>query len=294
MMHEITERKRAQLNVYIQKEIMHDTAVQGIVVIGSVAKGIARIDSDIDAVVFLEPFDLYAVPAEAKWVPETDAFYGIFSDVPDAIQLDFKRIDLTEWEEPSFVWPEALCAELSEGWIAFDRNGRMQKLIAERTTFSDDIRQSRLDEAIVHMDWLLNPATTKRTWNTLGPTTAHYRLHSAYESLVQAIFAYNHHWRTLRSRELADLLNLPWLPQNFEEQLLLATNALSTDYDGYQQRTAVLRQFFSELVAQCQQDGLYGTDTISEAFIRSHDEPGRNWNMEEWNQMHQNRPKEHK
>ena len=285
-MNAATKKKRAELSTFIEREVLQETAVQGVVVIGSVAKGIARPDSDIDAVVFLEPFDLYAVPAEAKWLAESGAFHGISTHVPNAIQLDFKRIDLAEWEKPNFVWPESLCAELSEGWVAFDRNGRIQSLIAERTKFGDKIRQEGLDDAFVRLDWLLNIDKTEQTWATLGATVAHYRLHAANDYLIQALFAYNRRWRTFRSRELADLLNLPWLPDGFEEQLLLTTNALSTDDDGYRQRTAVLRQFFAELVTQCQQDGLYGSDALSEAFIRSHNEPGRNWNMEEWVRLH--------
>lgn len=286
-MNAAAKQKQVELSAFIQREVMTETAVQGIVVIGSVAKGIARPDSDIDAVVFLEPFDLYAVPAESKWQPEQGTFHGIFSEVENGIQLDFKRIDLGEWEKPTFVWPESLCAELQEGWVAFDRNGRIQKLIAARTMFSDEIRQARLDDAIVRLDWLLSPSTTDSTWATLGAITAHYRLHAAYDYLIQALFAYNRRWRTLRSRELADLLTLPWLPDDFEAQLLLVTNALSVEQAGYQQRVMVLRRFFEELVATCQQEGLYGEKAISEAFIRQHDEPGRNWNMEEWVRLHQ-------
>jgi len=33
-------------------------------------------------------------------------------------------------------------------------------------------------------------------------------------------------------------------------------------------------------------DGEYGEDPVAEAFIRGHDEPGRAWNMEEWNRRH--------
>jgi hypothetical protein len=69
----------------------------------------------------------------------------------------------------------------------------------------------------------------------------------------------------------------------------LATNALSVTKDGYQQRVSVLHQFFNELVNKCQQDGLYGGNAVSEAFIRQHDEPGRNWNMDEWNKKHRER-----
>ena len=106
---------------------------------------------------------------------------------------------------------------------------------------------------------------------------------------MQALLPYNRRWRTFRSRELSDLLNLPWLPEEFEEQLLLMTNALSGTPKNYQKRATALRHCFDELVAKCRQDGLYGENAISEAFIRQHDEPGRDWNMVEWNQNHKER-----
>ena len=95
--------------------------------------------------------------------------------------------------------------------------------------------------------------------------------------------------RTFRSRELSDLLNLPWLPERFDEQLLLAVNALSVTHDGYKQRAITLRHFFNELVDKCQRDRLYGVKAVNEAFIRQHDEPGRDWNMDEWNKKHKER-----
>jgi predicted nucleotidyltransferase len=288
-MNPATKKKRTELSRFIQQEVVTETSIQGVVVIGSVAKGIARTDSDIDAVVFLEPFDLYTIPAEFKWRTDDGTFHGIFSDVENSIQFDFKRLDLQEWSKSTHVWPESICAELSEGWLAFDRNSYIQKLIAEQTYFSDEIRWERLDDAIVHLDWLLKDSTAARTWETLGVKIAHYRLHSAFDYLMQALFAYNRRWRTLRSRELSDSLKLPWLPAKFDEQLILATNALSVTKDGYQQRVSVLHQFFNELVNKCQQDGLYGGNAVSEAFIRQHDEPGRNWNMDEWNKKHRER-----
>jgi predicted nucleotidyltransferase len=285
-MNAVTKQKRADISRFIQQEMIAEPSVQGVVVIGSVAKGTAQPDSDIDAVVFLTPVDLFAIPAECKWKPDEGTFHSIFSDVSNAIQLDFHRFDLKEWSKPTYVWPESICAELSEGWLAFDRHGDIQKLIAERICFSDDLRQERLDDAIAHLDWLLNETTTERTWEMLSAKTAHYRLHSAFEYLVQALFAYNYRWRTLKSRELPDLLKLPWLPEKFDDELLLATNALDVTQDGYQQRVMVLQHSFNELVAKCQADGLYGDKPVNEAFIRQHDEPGRAWNMNEWNKRH--------
>ena len=288
-MNPATNRKRTELARFIHQEVIPETSVQGVVVIGSVAKGIARADSDIDAVIFLDPFDRYAISAEFKWRPDAGTFHGIFSEVENSIQLDFKRLDLQEWSKSTHVWPEWICAELSEGWLAFDRNSHIQKLIAERTYFNDEIRQERLDDAIVHLDWLLRDSSAERIWETQGAMIAHYRLHSACDYLMQALFAYNRRWRTLRSREISDLLKLPWLPEKFNEQLILATNALSMTKDGYQQRVTILQNFFNELVTKCQQDGIYGGEAVGEAFIRQHDEPGRNWNMDEWNKKHRER-----
>ncbi|MFK7801915.1 MAG: hypothetical protein AB8G95_09805 [Anaerolineae bacterium] len=159
-------------------------------------------------------------------------------------------------------------------------------MIKTRTRYSDEVRQARLDDAINHLSWLLGNEMDGRTWKTLGPVSAHYRLHSAYDYLVQALFAYNRHWRTLKSREVTDLLNLAWLPNQFEELNFSAMNALSDDLVGYQQRLTVLNRFFKEIVAQCQFDGLYGDRVGDEAFIRQHDEPGRDWNMAEWVEQH--------
>jgi hypothetical protein len=209
--------------------------------------------------------------------------------VEDSIQLDFKRLNLQEWSRPTHVWPESLCAELSEGWVGFDRHGQIRKLIQERTYFNDEIRRERLDDAIVHLDWLLRDSSAQRVWETQGATIAHYRLHSAYDYLMQALFAYNRRWRTLRSREIPDLLKLPWLPEKFNERLILATNAFSMTKDGYQRRVTILQHFFNELMMKCQQEGTYGRDAVSEAFIRQHEEPGRNWNMDEWNKKHKER-----
>ena len=288
-MNTIIEKKRADVSMYIDRHVISEAAVQSIVVVGSVATGLASARSDIDARVFLNPYDLYAVPAECKWQPDDDTFHGIMSPIENPIQLDFKRLDLQEWSHPTHVWPEPILAELQDGWIAFDRHGQIRPLITERTAYTEEIRQARLDDALPFLDGLLNLSSIDHNWTTLGANTAHDRLHAAYDYLVQALFAYNHRWRTWRSREMTCLLKLPWLPENFSDHVLQAANALSATKDGYEKRFKVLRHFFDAFVRQCHNDGLYGPDTVLDAFIRGHDEPGRDWNMAEWVQKHQNR-----
>ncbi|MEM8532076.1 MAG: nucleotidyltransferase domain-containing protein [Chloroflexota bacterium] len=280
-----THTKRDQLQTFIEREMSPHSAVKGVVGIGSIATGNAHANSDIDAVVFLEPFDPYIVPAECIWRPSDASYHSILSEV-EGWQLDFARFDLTQWSHPDFNWPEGRCAELSSGWLAFDRDGQVTQLIATRTAYPDDLRVTRLDEAITWLDQHLSDDAPEHVWEQFGPIIAHDRLSAAYHYLAQALFAYNWRWRVWRNREIEALLSLPWLPDAFAESILLVLTAPSLDHDGYMARVETLSMFFADLLEQVVADGIYTEDPISEAFIRRSAEPGRAWNMDEWNEQH--------
>ena len=214
-----TLRKRQELMDFIGLELSPEPAVQAVIGIGSIANGLARPDSDIDAIVFLDPFDPYITPAEFVWCPSDQSFHSIFSDDPgvgEGIQFDFRRLDFSQWADPSFEWPEERCAELRQGWLAFDRSVQAAALIAARTDYTDAIRTSRLDEAIIMgLDQLLVGDRPKACWDSLGSLISQDRLQAAYRYLVQALFAYNRRWRSWRNREMSALLALSWLPQDF-------------------------------------------------------------------------------
>ncbi len=288
-----TQELRQKLDFYIQRKLAPEPAVHGVVAIGSLASGLARPDSDIDAVLFLDPYDDYIAPAEAIWRPYDDSFHSIFSQEPglkeDGIEIDLTRLDLAQWDNPDFSWPEERRSELSQGWIAFDRTGRIGQLIAKRTHYDDTTRIQRLDEAITWMDQHLGGDGPQIRWESLGPLIAQDRLQAAYGYLIQALFAYNRHWRPWRNREMSVLQKLPWLPENFQTRLFYAANAPSLDYQGYMQRVEYLRGLFADLLARLVVDGDYGNDPIGEAFIRDNEEPGRAWNMDQWNRLHRER-----
>ena len=123
----------------------------------------------------------------------------------------------------------------------------------------------------------------------LGPTIALDQLEAAYNYLVQALFAYNHQWRPWRNREMQILLRLPWLPDDFANRALIAANTPNLEYDGYIIRVNMLRDLFNELLSQLIAAGDYSRTPIDQAFIRSHEEPGRAWNMVEWNKFREAR-----
>lgn len=282
-----TEQKREQLQQFIRQVIMPEESVQAVIGIGSLAHGRARPDSDIDAVLFLDPFDWYVVPAEFIWLPADNSFHSVFSDDPDirqeGLHFDLRRLDWRRWADPDFDWPEPDRVEMAHGWLAFDRSGKAADLIAERAAYDETIRLARLDEAIVRLDGYLDAGKLERTWRHLGPLIAHDRLQAAYHYLADALLAYNWSWRPWRYRQMEILLEQPWLPADFAERALPAAHPPALDEAGYLARAEILRDFLQELLAQLTADGDYSTAPVDQALIRARDEPGYGWNMGDWN-----------
>ena len=75
-----TKEKRQQLLNFIEQVLAPEEAVKGVVGIGSIASGHMHPDSDIDAVIFLDPFDLFIVPAESWWNPTDGSYHSIFEE----------------------------------------------------------------------------------------------------------------------------------------------------------------------------------------------------------------------
>ncbi len=293
-----TNQKRQELLDFIKHNLASEPAVRAVVGIGSIATGQMRPGSDIDAILFFDLFDPYIVPAEFIWLPSNGSFHSIFSREPfvqeQGIQFDFTRVDLNEWSAPNFVLPEGRRAELSEGWLAYEQNGdnglRVRQLIHKHTAYTDTVRIQRLDEALVWLDQHLKWSDPQEMWQSLGATIAQDRLHAAYDYLVQGLFAYNRRWRPWRNREMSYLLKLTWLPNNFDQRVLIALNAPTHDYTGYHARFIMLRTLFAEMLAQLVADEIYTPDDpVGEAFVRNSEQPGRAWNMDEWNRLHDER-----
>ena len=80
-----TTHKRQQLCNFVDRFLKPDPAIRAVVGVGSIAFGTVRPDSDIDAVLFMDPVDHYIVPPESRWVPESNTFHSIFSNDPAGI-----------------------------------------------------------------------------------------------------------------------------------------------------------------------------------------------------------------
>lgn len=282
-----TEQKRAQFQQYIETVLIPDKAVQAVIAIGSLATGHAHSHSDIDAILFLHPFDYYVAPATAIWQPEDDSYRtALLQEKAGTIALEMVRLDWHKWRQEEFVWPEPRRAELSEGWIAYDRAGDVTAVVQQRTHYPDQLRLDRIDQAIIWLEKLLDPIPLDTMTQTLSPVLVHHRLQAAYDRLVEALFAYNRRWRPWYSREMSSLLTLPWLPPQFDEQILIAANAPSLDKAGINQRADTLRQLFQDLLHQLTANGDYSVTPVDQALLRYYDEPGHSWNLDEWVKYH--------
>jgi hypothetical protein len=275
------------LQTFVERVLAPEPAVQGAVAIGSFAAGRLRPDSDIDLVVFMAPLDWYVIPAEFIWRPEDGRFHSRLTSDPDAradgVAFDCRRVDFNRLADPAVDWGEGQRAELAAGLVVFDRRGDVARLIAVRTVYPEPARESRLDEAITRLDQHLSGDGPARRWQALGPTIAFGRLAAAYDNLVAALFAYNRRWLPRCNRRMDGLLQLPWLPDRFADRVMVAAMATGHDEDAYRAQTAALMALFDDLLRQVVDDGLYSSAPIDQAFLRTHDEPGYAWNMDDWN-----------
>jgi kanamycin nucleotidyltransferase len=295
-MNEITQHKRQAFLQFVERVLEPEPCVQGVIVTGSLASGTARPDSDIDAILFYDPYDPYIVPAEFRWRTSDGSFHNPFTSDPavqaDSLQLDFDRLQLAPGLGAD--WLDGRRAELAGGWLAFDREGRLEALLPEWTRYPEALRQTRLDVSLTWIDQHLGLAEIddppidwpQVRWDSLGPLVAHDRLSAAYDYLVEALFAANRRWRTWRNREMTALLRLPWLPPDCAARLPQAVLGGALDYEAYLRRVAALKSLTLDLLAHLQSSGDYGSQPFSEAFIRQYEEPGRAWNMDAWNAEH--------
>ncbi len=288
-----SEQKQQQLLDYALGQLAPYEAVKGVVAVGSVAVGRARPGSDIDAVVFMEPLDLYLCPAEFVWRPSDNTYHSILADDPtlerDGIQLDLHRLDLAVWRTQDHEWPEPRRAELADGWIAYDPTGEIGRLIDERTVMPAEQRLMILDEVMTQTAFLIPDGDAADHWERLGQVEALDRLQTGYEELTRGLFAYHGQWRPWRSRSFRGLQRLNWLPTPFAVSPAMITAGGGHDFDSYAGRAAALRRALDELIGQLLRDGIYREDPDDEGFRRLYDEPGRAWNMAEWNAEHDTR-----
>jgi hypothetical protein len=288
-MNAIVTTKKRQLTRLINGVLRPSPSVVGVLCVGSVAIGSPRVDSDIDALVFLDPFALSVVPGEFAWSPRDGSFRSIFAeDRPDdAIQFDLTRLAFRTCCSARYRWQEGRLHELSAGWIAYDPRGAIAELVRCKTRYTDRDRLPRLDQSLLQLEQLLKWTDARIPWHYQGERTAQDRLNAAYEYLVEALFALNRQWRPWRSRQTKPLLSLGWLPKGFANSFTSVCTTPCSGFEGYKDRYYRLQGALGEMVREISRDPKYQPEPISAAFVRTHRQLGYASNMERWNRRHQ-------
>lgn len=158
-----------------------------------------------------------------------------------------------------------------------------------RASMSDDQRLAILDEVIGQALSTIPDDEVEDHWTSLGAAEALDRLQAGYQELSRGLFAYHRKWWPWRNRELRGLVHLDWVPQSFHDTPAALVAAAGHDFDAYRRRATVLRSALNEFLEMLRSEGLYGDDPGTESFVRLHNEPGRAWNMDDWNAEHAKR-----
>jgi hypothetical protein len=248
-------------------------------VIGSVATGEARPDSDVDCLSVFERLDECIVPAEFVRQPEPDAISTIFEVDADqnwAVQIDSKRVALADFFAAE--WEDGLKHELSQAIVLFDREGLLLPQIAGKLHYSDEIRTQRVAALVATIEHTL-AAWRVQSWLTRGGLgCAHEQLTGALEDVLQLLHAVNRVWLPWRNRWLISALKLPWLPLDFATRAQQASgNGGLSEADLWRRHTLLL-QLYRDIRIKLNAD--FGNVDPEDTFARVHPELGHAYNME--------------
>jgi len=255
-------------------------------IVGSVAHGEARPDSDVDCILVFDEISEAIVPAEFVWVPATDSYHTIFeveaSDV-GGIQIDAKRVALDDFRHQE--WPEGYKHELAHALVLYDRHRSVEALLKERIAYSDSLRSSRI------RDHLGRAAYYLEEWRLLGwierggIESAHDQLTAAFEELIQLLHAYNRKWLPWRPRWMVSTQRLSWLPDNYPQSAVEITSRISANKESLLKRRSEISSLLDNTLEKFQSEGLLADPDL--AFIAAHPGLGYAYNFDAWREAHQ-------
>ncbi len=258
-------------------------------IVGSIAHGEARLDSDVDCVLVFDPLDEAIVPAEFVWIPATDSFHTIFeveASETGGIQIDATRVALDDFRLQE--WPESFKHELAHAVVLFDRHQSVSEILKERVAFPE---YSRLDRIQEHAGWA---AYFVEEWRLLawlergGIGSAHDQLTAALEELLKLLHAYNREWLPWRYRWMISAERLPWQPEDFRRKTVEITSQAEPTRESILKRRETIISLLDDTQARLQSEGLLADP--DEAFVATHPGLGYAHNFDAWKEAHQALP----
>jgi len=256
-----------------------------VLIVGSVAHGEARPDSDVDCVLVFDKMDEAIVPAEFVWAPATDSYHTIFeveaSDV-GGIQIDAKRVALDDFRRQE--WPESFKHELAHALVLYDRRQSVAEILKQRVAYPESLRLSRIRDHLGSAQYHLEEWRLLGWIDRGGIESAHDQLTAAFEELIQLLHAYNREWLPWRYRWMVSAQRLSWLPDDYPQKAVEITSRVSATKESVLKRRSEIRSMLDDTLDRLQTDGLLaGPD---EAFIAAHPWLGYAHNFDTWRGTH--------
>ncbi len=275
----------ALMRQFVERKLEPWPEFQACLVVGSVAHGEARADSDVDCVFLFDPLDERMVPAEFVWSPTTDTYSTIFEVdalAVGGVQIDAKRMSVAQFR--SLAWEDGFKHELASAILLFDREAKIAPLLAERLRYPEPLRLERIREHYVEADRFSEEWRVQSWLRRGGPLCAHEQLTVALEEIIALLHAYNRTWLPWRYRRLISTLKLPWLPDGFAESVQSILCEVAPTEESVARRGRRTVDLLETVADQLRAEGLL--TNVSDVFAATHTALGYAHNMEAWQQAH--------
>jgi hypothetical protein len=279
------ESQLTMMQEFVRRKLEPWPQFVGALVLGSVAHGEGRSDSDLDCVLVFDPMDEGIVPAEFVWEPGSDTFHTIFEvDAVDVggVQIDAKRMSLADFR--TLGWPEGFRHELAHALVLSDRAGTLAGILQERIAYPEAIRRARVEDLLNWADYSLAEWRLLGWLDRGGIECAHDQLTAAFETILQLLHACNGEWMPWRYRWLVSAQRLAWLPPDFRSRALEVTSRVEPTRESLLHRRAELTALLADIQAELQAVGL--VSDADEAFLATHPGLGYAHNFDAWRAAH--------
>ncbi len=275
----------ALMRLFVRRKLEVWPEFVAALVVGSVAHGEARADSDVDCVLVFDTLDEAIVPAEFVWVPATDTYHTIFeveaSDV-GGIQIDAKRVALADFRGQE--WPESFKHELAHAIVLSDRRQSVAAILEGRLAYPESLRLSRIRDHVGWAGYYLEEWRLLSWLDRGGIEGAHDQLTAAFEEIIQLLHTYHREWMPWRYRWMVSAQRLPWLPDDYARRVVEVTSRIAATKESVLTRRSEFVLMLDTILDRLESEGLLAG--LDEAFIASHPGLGYAHNFDAWREAH--------
>ena len=271
---------------FVDRKLSRCPEFTAALIVGSVAHGEARPDSDVDCILIFNKLNEAIVPSEFVWDPTSDTYHTIFEveavDI-NGIQIDANRVEVEDFLNQD--WSEDLRHDLAHALFIYDRCDSVAPAINDRLAYPESLRLSRIQR---HLSWA---AYHLEEWRLLGwmnrggLESAHDQVTAALEEIIQLLHAYNREWLPSRHRWVVSAQGLKWLPDEYSERVFDAISRVTPDKQNLLRRQSTLSLILDSIRDQLESESLLASPV--EAFIANNPGLGYARNFDDWKKEHQ-------